>query len=299
MGCSGRVLDGTTDRPAHVLYIALIIFLILSFGIITNRLLTSPLKRIINSLDTNDAAIIADIRQKKNEFGKIADLIAKFFIQKKDLKNLIGKKNTAEEDERKRISRELHDAVGQLLMSTKLKLDAFIKNPSSDSNSLKEVKTELNKVGAELSNIIQALHPADLERYGLEETAKILCNKLSDAAGFPIHFTTYDLDKRIDYKIELTLYRIIQESLNNIMQHAEASEAMIEIYNRSKSIYMTISDNGKGFDIDGIFSKSVSGNGNGLVNIRYRAEILDGQCNIESSKGNGTEIHIEIPMRQS
>ena len=83
------------------------------------------------------------------------------------------------------------------------------------------------------------------------------------------------------------------------MQHAEASEAMIEIYNRSKSIYMTISDNGKGFDIDGIFSKSVSGNGNGLVNIRYRAEILDGQCNIESSKGNGTEIHIEIPMRQS
>lgn len=281
-----------------LLYIALIIFLILSFWMIMKRFITTPLKRIINSLDNNDATTIADIRQKKNEFGKIADLINRFFIQKKELKILIEKKNKAEEEERKRISRELHDAVGQILMSTKLKLDAFIKNSSQDCNSLSEVKEELNKVGTELSSIIQALHPVDLERYGLEETVRNLCHNLSDGAGFPIQFKTYSLNGRIGYKIELTLYRIIQEALKNIIEHAEASEAIVEIYRRTDSIYITIADNGKGFDIDKIYSDNISNKGNGLVNIRYRTEIIDGHFKIESSKGHGTEIHIEFPIRE-
>lgn len=204
------------------------------------------------------------------------------------------------EDERRNIARELHDGLGQLLTAAHLNLVLMEQNLSNDTGNvvddLKRVKDLVATTIQEVRNISQNLRPAVLDDFGLVPAIRNLCDEFSKIGTLRVRFSEYELEKHYSPGIEIAVYRICQESLNNIMKHSNASEASIELYNRHSHILIVIQDNGSGFDIGQI---SRSKPGSGLLNIQERAELLGGRVQMESQPDNGTEIIIEIPLKKS
>lgn len=245
-----------------------------------------------------------NIVSDRNELLKIVCLIDDITdIQKyEEAKRKIEEQNIisetileAQENERKRISMELHDGIGQLLMSTRLSLIDYIKKNSITNQNLHNVKNMISGIGRELVNIINYLHPIDLEKYGLENSLKSLCKEFSSLIGFNIVCNAFDLPKKIPFKYEITIYRIVQEALRNIYRHSRASEASVQLFFRDGSLFLEINDNGIGFSTAG--SSQPIKEGRGILNMIKRTEYLNGKCTVESKPDYGTEIHLIIPVK--
>lgn len=204
------------------------------------------------------------------------------------------------EDERRNIARELHDGLGQLLTAAHLNLVLMEQNLANNTgnvdDNLKRVKDLVATTIQEVRNISQNLRPAVLDDFGLVPAIRNLCDEFSKMGTLRVRFSEYELEKHYSPGIEIAVYRICQESLNNIIKHSNATEASIELYNRHSHILIVIQDNGSGFDIAQI---SRSKPGSGLLNIQERAELLGGRVQMESQPDNGTEIIIEIPLKKS
>lgn len=204
------------------------------------------------------------------------------------------------EEERRNIARELHDGLGQLLTAAHLNLVLVEQNLDTDSDIVKEnlsrVKELVTTTIQEVRNISQNLRPAVLDDFGIVPAIRNLCDEYSRLGALHVRFSEYELEKHYSPGIEIAIYRICQESLNNIVKHSNATEASIELYNRHSHILIVIQDNGSGFDIKEV-SKSKAGSG--LMNIQERAELLGGRVQMESQPDNGTEIIIEIPLRKT
>jgi PAS domain S-box-containing protein len=204
------------------------------------------------------------------------------------------------EDERRNIARELHDGLGQILTAAHLNLVLMEQNLANKTGNvdddLKRVKDLVATTIQEVRNISQNLRPAVLDDFGLVPAIRNLCDEFSKIGTLRVRFSEYELQKHYSPGIEIAVYRICQESLNNIVKHSNATEASIELYNRHSHILIVIQDNGNGFDIGQI---SLSKPGSGLLNIQERAELLGGRVQIESQPDNGTEIIIEIPLKKS
>lgn len=203
------------------------------------------------------------------------------------------------EEERRNIARELHDGLGQLLTAAHLNLDLVEQNLESNPDKIKEdlrrVKALITTTIQEVRNISQNLRPAVLDDFGLVPAIRNLCDDFRRTGSLNVQFSEYEMKEHYSPAIEIVVFRVCQEALNNIVRHAEASEASIDIYNRESHILIVIQDNGQGFDLAKI---SQSKTGTGLMNIKERAELLGGSVQIESQINNGTEIIIEIPLKQ-
>jgi PAS domain S-box-containing protein len=204
------------------------------------------------------------------------------------------------EEERRNIARELHDGLGQMLTAAHLNLVLVEQNLDIDSPVVRENLTRVKELVAttiqEVRNISQNLRPAVLDDFGIVPAVRNLCDEYSRLGSLHVHFSDYELEKHYSPGIEIAIYRICQESLNNIVKHSNATEASIELYNRHSHILIVIQDNGNGFDIKEV-SKSKAGSG--LMNIQERAELLGGRVQMESQPHNGTEIIIEIPLQKN
>ncbi len=204
------------------------------------------------------------------------------------------------EEERRNIARELHDGLGQLLTAAHLNLVLVEQNLEIDTNmvrdNLSRVKDLITTTIQEVRNISQNLRPAVLDDFGIVPAIRNLCDEYSSLGPLRVRFSEYELEKHYSPGIEIAIYRICQESLNNIVKHSNATEASIELYNRHTHILIVIQDNGNGFDIKEAYKSKA---GSGLLNIQERAELLGGRVQMESQPQNGTEIIIEIPLRKS
>ena len=204
------------------------------------------------------------------------------------------------EEERKNIARELHDGLGQLLTAAHLNLVLVEQNLDIDTevvrDNLNRVKDLVATTIQEVRNISQNLRPAVLDDFGIVPAIRNLCDEYSRLGALHVRFSEYEIEKHYSPGIEIAVYRICQESLNNIVKHSNATEASIELYNRHSHILIVIQDNGTGFDIK---ETSKSKAGSGLLNIQERAELLGGRVQMESQPQNGTEIIIEIPIRKT
>lgn len=201
------------------------------------------------------------------------------------------------EEERSRISRELHDGIGQLISATKFNIEAFEKTTDSAFAPLQKSKQLLAQAGSELKSIIYALHPAFLDNYGLPAALKALCDEVTESSNIKTSLNVSELERRLDNKIELYSFRIVQEALNNIMKHSEAAKAEINVFLRNNVLNICIKDDGKGFDVDNVYffkDKKIFG----LMNIKERVKMLNGNIQIDSKENCGTEILIEIPVRE-
>ncbi len=199
----------------------------------------------------------------------------------------------AADKERKRIADDLHDTLGSLLSATKLKLSAIEETsvrPGQEKEELKEVLTLLDEAMQEMKNIAYNIMPATLSRLGLIAALQSLFNRISHQSVIHINYTTYGFSERLNETAELGIYQVVLEAMNNIVKHAHAKNATVQLVRYDHHINITIEDDGRGFD-----AERENTTGNGLNNMQSRIKNLGGTIDIDSQPGRGTTIIIEIP----
>ena len=199
-----------------------------------------------------------------------------------------------EEKERKRIAGELHDGLGQLLSTAKLNVSGIGENIDPKdavlfSNSLQL----LDQACEEVRNISHNMMPGALIRMGLMTAVHEMILKINDAEKIIVDYDT-NIDERFPEAVEISVYRILQEALNNMVKHSEAKTIRLNIMRKADALEVTIADDGKGFDV----SRIAESEGLGWKNMYSRVETLNGIIRVESDNGKGTSIFISIPMNK-
>jgi signal transduction histidine kinase len=195
-----------------------------------------------------------------------------------------------QEYERQRITQDLHDGVGQFLTSIRIRVELMENNESLKQ----DLKNQINETIAEIKRISYNVMPQALVDYGLEAALKGLCDNIGKFSSIVIDFR-YIQEAQVKHEFELstTVFRIVQEGLNNIVKHSQATDVNLHILDRDDSIYLILEDNGVGFDENGDEFKP----GSGLHNMKERAKLLNGTTEIHSIPGTGTVIEVTIPTK--
>ncbi len=205
----------------------------------------------------------------------------------------------AQEEERKRISRDLHDDTVQVLGGLSRKMDNFIRKNTTlseqDVEFLKQLHESLNVGLTEVQRFSQDLRPSLLDFLGLLTALRSLVHKAEEHYELAIGFEVVGDERRFRPELEILIFRIIQEALSNIGRHAHASSAKVRIEFLDNKTIFTISDNGVGFDLPESVDDLPRIGRLGLAGIHERAQLLDGLFNVLSIKGEGTTITIEMP----
>ncbi|MBN1352066.1 hypothetical protein JXJ21_21885 [candidate division KSB1 bacterium] len=199
---------------------------------------------------------------------------------------------------RKRIAGELHDSLGQNLLIIKNELDQLRDSPSTE-NAYREEIDELSELAAQSINEVRQisynLHPHLLDRLGLKKAIESMVERCTQSSKIQFDAQIGDVDRLFPEETQINFYRIVQEAINNIIKHSDASEACVRITGSNRAVRILINDNGKGFD-PGVSLSSHSGHrGFGLYGIAERTRILNGKFDINSKPGHGTKITISIP----
>jgi signal transduction histidine kinase len=199
------------------------------------------------------------------------------------------------EKERSRISRDLHDDLGQILTGAKLKLESVNKKylvSGSDQSGYKEAVEMLSSVGKHLRNIVHDLHPTEIERYGIFLALDSLIFQIQKLSGIKILYDYSGYSGDWNKNNDLTIYRIVQEALNNVVKHSKATKASVIVQGTPDEYKIIVNDNGVGFDVHKISSIKKIKSGFGLVNIQQRVELIGGRIKITSNPNDGTLLQI-------
>lgn len=198
-----------------------------------------------------------------------------------------------QEDERSRLAKDLHDGLGGLLSGVKLQLGAMKGNLILSAENAIAFDRALSKLDESISEMRRVSHnmmPEALIKTGLRQAVYDYCESLSHNQPFTIDCEMHGLEKRMDNSVEIVLYRIVQELLNNAVKHANASTILVQMMGQDDGhVTITVEDNGKGFDPEktGILHSA------GIRNIRSRVNYLNGTMDIKSAPGKGTSVYIE------
>ncbi|HYC86266.1 MAG TPA: sensor histidine kinase, partial [Chryseosolibacter sp.] len=202
-----------------------------------------------------------------------------------------------EETERVRIAKDLHDGLGGLFSTVKMHFSALQhKMPDLKKDELFQKSYNLaDQASIEVRNIAHNMMPEVLMKLGLLNAVKDLSNNMSSGRLLKVSVEAYGLDARLDPSTEIILYRIIQELLNNIIRHADATEAIIQFTRDGHRLSVVVEDNGKGFDPAIADQKMHSG----LRNIRSRVDYLNGKLNIDSQRNVGTTVLMDFEIHDA
>lgn len=208
----------------------------------------------------------------------------------------------AQEDERKRIAREIHDGPAQSLANMVLRTE--IAERMLDTNDLEMIRAELidlkKQVRAglgEIRKIIFNLRPMALDDLGLVPTLRKFVQDFEERTRIRAVFETVGKEKRLQSAMEAAMYRLVQEAFNNALKHAAPTYMSLEMIFREKTVQMLITDNGSGFSVEQVEAKARQHSQFGLIGMRERVELLQGKIDFESTIGQGTKIKIEVPIR--
>ncbi|HKF55054.1 MAG TPA: two-component regulator propeller domain-containing protein [Blastocatellia bacterium] len=204
-----------------------------------------------------------------------------------------------QERERKRIAAELHDSLGQSLAIIKNRALLGLNSPEDENvlmDQFHRITEHADHAIKEVKDISYDLRPYLLDRLGLTRAVQSMLNKVADSSGIRFDTDIDQLDKIFSKEEEIGLYRIVQESVNNIIKHSGATEAMVVIKNEDGEVAVTIQDNGKGFTPE-LLDGSTSRRGFGLFGMAERARILGSKPDIHSSPGRGTTITLKLKAR--
>jgi PAS domain S-box-containing protein len=212
------------------------------------------------------------------------------------LHELTGRLIHAQEEERARIARELHDDISQRMAFLQIGLDQFEQSvPGLAASQRKELRnlTEIaSEVSSDLHGISHQLHPARLDLQGLVAAMGSFCRELNGQYGLQIKFEHHDVPNQIPTDVALCVFRIVQEGLRNIVKHSKTSEAEVELSGHSQGIDLCISDSGIGFDLDSAEEKG----GLGLISMRERLRLVGGNLLVQSEPLHGTRIRVRVPL---
>lgn len=200
-----------------------------------------------------------------------------------------------QELERQRLSRELHDGIGQSLIAIKMKLDSLTYMPEKEiKENLESIKVQFDHIIDEIRRITTDLMPPVLDEFGLVIALFNLCEDSSRASGIKVKFEHRVRTDLWNKKIQTHLYRIFQEAIHNIVKHSGAKQGYLRLTSHGEDIYLSIQDDGIGFRP----KIPIKHGGHGLHNIHERVNLLNGSIDIKSAPGKGTLIQIKVPLHQ-
>jgi len=208
-----------------------------------------------------------------------------------------------QEEERKRLARELHDETSQALSGIELQLqaliDAFEMSGSKDTGfvaGLNKVQSLAIQVHGEISRLISDLRPALLDTLGLAPAIRQYAESSLRPLGINVSVKSEGLDKRLPPEIEAGLFRWAQGAIGNIAQHSKAKNASFILKCKGNELYIEIADDGVGFDVSKITDIEESGRGRGVFSMKERIGLLGGSCGINSKPGQGTTVRGRVPI---
>lgn len=232
-----------------------------------------------------ESLVIRDITHRKSIEQELQQ------ERKRQVKSVID----GQEKERQRLSRELHDGLGQNLVAIKLKLESIsAEQAGSLDGTLNQVKHMFSHTIDEIRRISNNLMPAALKEFSLAVVLRNLCTEIESNSGISIGLTIGVLPESLDQILKTYIYRIVQEALTNAVKHSGANKVLISIFSDFSNLHLQIEDNGVGFN-----TTKQSDSGNGLYNMKERTMLLGGKINIISSKGKGVKIVAEFPLNQT
>ncbi len=216
----------------------------------------------------------------------------------RELRAVTGRLIHAQEEERRRIARELHDDLNQGLALLSIELDLLAqKPPESDAllgDRLHELSGRVKKLSSVVHELSHLLHPSKLEQLGLVASIRSLCKELARDHEMEIQFIDRQLPPSVPADATLCLYRIAQEALQNVLKHSGARTARVELLGSEGAVVLRIRDEGTGFDPSSIAEQA----GLGLVSMRERLHMLGGTIVINSRPGEGTRIEVRLPLNR-
>ena len=219
--------------------------------------------------------------------------------EREKLEQLTMKLLVSQEEERRKISRELHDEAGQLLSTLKINLEMIGKQLPEGLESIEQLvgksKLLVDQSSLEIKRICTNLLPSVLESLGLEAALASYIDGFRKSYGIDTEFNSCQIKERLSFEIERVIYRVVQESLNNIAKHADATQLRVNLIDTPSSIIAIIEDNGAGFDLPKTLSSQDANRGLGLLGIKERVSLVNGKVTIKSEPGRGTVIRLEIP----
>jgi PAS domain S-box-containing protein len=247
---------------------------------------------------THAIVIVRDATERKSNEDKVREHQRQ---RSEDLRRYAQLTQSAQEDERRRISRELHDDICQRLTAINFQMDVVEGSVESQKKismrRLHSVKKEINSLISEVRRISSNLRPSALDHFGLITALRLLCSEFEKRYNIEVLFeTNIEPHKRLDPEMEIALYRIAQEAFTNLGKHSNAGVACLRMIENDCVLTLTVADDGEGFELSSYPDVRGSGQHFGLINMRERTELLAGTFEIQSSPGNGTSITATVPL---
>jgi len=258
----------------------------------------------LSPIETEEGPLVcAAIRDTTEQKRLEEELEAIARMRAEDLREFAISVQRAQEEERRRIARELHDDFGQRLTGLKLSLQAMEDDIPEDAHSepgrLQRFQDDIDRLINELRRMSYNLRPSTLDDFGLVVALDVLCKDFAKLNRLDAQFSADDrLRPSADANVDIAIYRIAQEALANVAKHAEATQVKVRLERRNGLIAVTVEDNGNGFDMESARRKRKTGHGLGLVSMRERAELLGGSFLLESVRRGGTTVHAEFPVAE-
>jgi signal transduction histidine kinase len=251
--------------------------------------------QLYEALEQANEVLERTVEERTSELNEAKDSLARYATE---LRSVLTETVEVQERERRRIARDLHDGINQLLIGAMLELKASQERLSGDgvnagaAGSLSTTLDILRQVEQEVRRVVNDLHPPTLESLGLPPAVKRLTERLSQFFGVECELEVAGEPRRLGARTEIAAYRIVQEALQNVATHSGADAAAVRLVFGADDLRVTVADAGKGFDIELLPSVGRFG----VVSMRERVEGLDGTFEIHSAVGQGTEVRVTLPV---
>jgi len=237
---------------------------------------------------------------KPTGFQHIARDVTEERRMQDSLRYYLSQITKVQEEERKRIARDLHDDTSQVLYALSRQVDNFTRDnvalTPNQATFLKELRQQLNNTLEGIHRFTQELRPPMLDDLGLSAALRWQVSDLEKRSGVEAELTVSGIERRCSAEVELIIFRIVQEALRNVEKHAQASRVEVAIEFGEGKTKVSICDNGKGFDLKGSLADLPRTGKLGLAGMEERVRLLNGTLKIESESGKGTRVMIEVPI---
>ncbi len=244
---------------------------------------TGELERRVDERTKEALSLYEELRRKEGVRGEL-------------LRKIIS----AQEEERKRIARELHDEMSQTLTALLIALDAVreVGSPKAVERKIVSIRGLALRAIDGIHRMIFDLRPAVLDDLGLSAAVKWYAEERLKPLGINVHFEGDMFEVRLPTQIETALFRVAQEAITNIAKHSEAENVIIDLELGDSLITLEIEDDGKGFDMGSVSDTKESSRGLGLLGMKERVLLLEGTLEVQSQPGSGTRVVVTVPLRE-
>ena len=200
----------------------------------------------------------------------------------------------AQDQERARIARELHDDIGQRLALIAAELEQLQEEQTDSAHPsprTRELRKKLVEVSTDIQVMSHELHSAKLEYLGISAAMRSWCAEFGERQQVKIAFRSHDVPGALPREVSLCLFRVLQEALHNAAKHSGTNKIEVQLWNESGQIHLTVSDSGRGFDVEA----AMHGRGIGLASMQERVRLVNGTITIQSTPMRGNSIHVRVP----